>query len=91
MPIAVITCFLLGIANFAMHKAVIDSNHPFVEDTKLYFGRYFGKSGSYVFEFALLLGALVFASLGSMLIVFFYVIYSGLNMLAAWLLLSGRV
>ncbi len=88
---AVVLCFLLGIANFAMHKAVIDSSHPFVEDTKLYFGRYLGKSGSYVFEFLLLLGAMIFANLGSTIIVVFYVLYSLLNMLAAWLLLSGRV
>ena len=52
--------FLLGIANFAMHKAVIESGHPFVKDSKLYFGRHFGKHGSYVLEFVILVGALVF-------------------------------
>ena len=36
-----IACFVLGVANFAMHKAVMESGHPFVEDTKLYFGRHF--------------------------------------------------
>ena len=34
-------CFLMGIANFAMHKAVAESGHPFVEDTKRYFGSHF--------------------------------------------------
>jgi hypothetical protein len=86
-----VICFLMGIANFAMHKAVIESNHPFIEDTKLYFGRYLGKSGSYVFEFAILLGALVFAHTGPLFIVALYSAYTGLNILAAWLLLSGRI
>ena len=81
----------MGVANFAMHKAVIESEHPFIEDTKLYFGRYFGRSGSYVFEFVLLLGAMIFAHTGPILIVILYMIYTSLNMVAAWLLLSGRV
>ncbi len=85
-----IICFLLGIGNFAMHAAVLQSGHEFVEDTKLYFGRYFGKTGSYVLEFLVLLAALVFAHAGSMLAVIFYAVYSLLNMIAAWLLLSGR-
>jgi hypothetical protein len=56
-----IAAFLLGIANFAMHKAVVESGHPFVEDTKLYFGRHFGRNGSYFLEFGILLGAMLFA------------------------------
>ena len=55
-----IACFVLGVANFAMHKAVMESGHPFVEDTKLYFGRHFGRNGSYMVEYILLLGRIVF-------------------------------
>jgi hypothetical protein len=47
-------CFFLGIANFAMHRAVLESRHPFVEDSKLYFGRHIGRHGSYVLEFLIL-------------------------------------
>ena len=83
--------FLLGIANFAMHKAVIESGHPFVQDSKLYFGRHFGKHGSYVLEFVILVGALVFATGGSWIALIVYGFYTALNMMAAWLLLSGRV
>lgn len=88
--IATIFCFLLGIANFALHAAVLNSGHEFVEDTKKYFGQHFGKSGSYILEFAVLLAALSFAYSGSSFVVFVYAVYSGLNMLAAWLLMSDR-
>jgi len=83
-------CFLLGIANFALHSAVLHSGHEFIEDTKQYFGTHFGKSASYVLEFAVLLAALVFSYSGSILAVIVYAVYTGLNGFAAWLLLSGR-
>lgn len=86
-----IICFVLGVANFALHKAVVESGHPFVEDTKLYFGRHFGRNGSYAIEFVMLAAAMIFAASGSWVIVIFYTIYTLLNMLAAYLLLSGRV
>lgn len=85
-----IMCFLMGIANFAMHKAVAESGHPFVEDTKLYFGRYFGQYGSYAIEFAMLAGAMWFAQDGPVIVAFIYWLYTGMNALATWLLLSGR-
>ena len=87
----VVVSFLLGITNFALHKAVIESRHPFVEDSKLYFGRHFGKHGSYILEFVILVGALVFAAGGSWLALIVYIFYTSLNVLAAWMLLSGKV
>jgi hypothetical protein len=86
-----ITAFLLGIANFAMHKAVVESGHPFVDDTKLYFGRHFGRNGSYFLEFGILLGAMLFAYWGSALVLGLYAGYTALNGIAAWLLLSRRM
>lgn len=86
-----IFCFLMGIANFAMHKAVAESGHPFVEDTKLYFGRHFGRYSSYGIELAMLTGAMLFAHNGSIIVAFVYSIYTGMNALATWLLLSGKV
>jgi hypothetical protein len=83
-------CFLMGIANFAMHKAVAESGHPFVEDTKRYFGRHFSPYGSYAIELVLLIGAMIFAEQGAMLIALGYSAYTGMNGLATWLLLSGR-
>ena len=86
-----IACFLLGIANFAMHKAVVESGHPFVEDTKLYFGKHFGRNGSYFLEFGILLGAMLFAYSDSGIIVGLYAAYTSFNAIAAWLLLSRRI
>jgi hypothetical protein len=86
-----IACFLLGIANFAMHKAVVESGHPFVEDTKLYFGKHFGRNGSYYLEFGILLGVMLFAHTGSTLIAWLYAAYTACNGIAAWLLLSRRM
>lgn len=86
-----IACFFLGIGNFAMHKAVVESGHPFVEDTKLYFGKHFGRNGSYALEFVILLGAMLLAHDGTFWIALAYIAYTSMNGLAAWLLLSGRV
>ncbi|HEV7234479.1 MAG TPA: hypothetical protein VGN36_09545, partial [Sphingorhabdus sp.] len=81
----------MGIANFAMHKAVAESGHPFVEDTKHYFGRHFSPYGSYAIELALLIGAMWFAQQGSIIIALLYWIYTGMNGLATWLLLSRKM
>ena len=83
-------CFLMGIANFAMHKAVAESGHPFVEDTKRYFGRHFSPYGSYAIELALLIAAMWLAHQGSALVALFYAGYTGMNGIATWLLLSGK-
>ncbi len=71
----VVFCFFMGIANFAMHKAVAESGHPFVEDTKRYFGKHFSPYGSYAIELALLIGAMLFAHDGSMWVMLFYWFY----------------
>jgi hypothetical protein len=83
-------CFLMGIANFFMHRAVAESGHPFVEDTKLYFGAHFGPYGSYAIELALLIGALWLANEGSLTISLLYAAYTAINGVATWWLLSGK-
>ena len=85
-----VMCFLMGIANFAMHKAVAESGHPFVEDTKRYFGRHFSPYGSYAIELVLLIGAMVLAQQGAVLVAALYGAYTAMNAIATWLLLSGR-
>jgi hypothetical protein len=85
-----IACFFLGIGNFAMHKAVVESGHPFVEDTKRYFGRYFGSYGSYAVEFVILAASMLMAFGGSGWIVATYTLYTSFNAISAWLLLSGK-
>lgn len=80
----------MGVANFAMHKAVVECGHPFVEDTKRYFGTYLGPYGSYAIELALLIGALWLANEGSVLVGLFYLAYTGMNAVATWMLLTGK-
>ena len=85
-----ILCFLLGAANFAMHKAVAESGHPFVEDAKRSFGAFIGPYGSYAIELALLIGAMWLANEGSWAVSLMYVAYTAINVVATWLLLSGK-
>ncbi len=86
-----IICFVLGTGNFAMHKAVVESRHPFVEDAKFYFGRHFGRYGSYAIEFVMLAAAMIFAASGSWIVLIFYGAYTVMNGIAAYLLLNGKV
>jgi len=88
--VLLIFCFFMGIAHFAMHKAVAESGHPFVEDTKRYFGKHFSPYGSYAIELALLIGAMLFAQQGAVLFALVYTAYTCMNAVATWLLLSGK-
>jgi hypothetical protein len=83
-------CFILGVANFCMHKAVAESGHPFVEETKLYFGRHFGPYGSYAIELALLIGAMWLANTDSLAVSLLYAAYTAVNGVATWMLLSNK-
>jgi hypothetical protein len=83
-------CFILGVANFCIHKAVAESGHPFVEETKLYFGRHLGPYGSYAIELALLIGAMWLANADSLAVSFLYAAYTSVNGVATWMLLSNK-
>lgn len=84
-----IFCFIFGITNFASHKAVMESGHPFVEDSKLYFGQHFGKYSGYILEFIILLGALIYSQ--SLTFLTIYACYSGLNITTAYLLINRKI
>lgn len=86
-----IIVFLCGIANFTMHKAVLECGHPFVEDTKHYFGGYLGGKAGYFLEFLALAGALIFAHRGSGLATLFYGSYTAMSGFAAWMLINRRI
>jgi hypothetical protein len=82
---AIVLLFLLGVANFAMHKAVLESGHPLLGHTP-WFVHMLGGRFSLGVEFLMLLvdtGALGWA--------WGYAVYSVVNGLAAWMILSGRV
>ena len=54
----VILIFLLGIANFAVHKAVLESRHPLLGQVPMFF-HLLGGRFSLIVEFLMLLGALL--------------------------------
>lgn len=87
---AILTLFILGIANFAMHKAVLESGHPMLVQAPWFFSVMGGRLSLFV-EFFMLLGAMLMVAAGSVGWAWAYLGYSALNGMAAWLILSGRV
>jgi hypothetical protein len=85
----ILIVFLLGIVNFAAHRAVLESGHPLVDAMPRAFQMLGGRM-SLIVEFAMLLGAMWMVSAGETGWALAYICYSGLNGLAAWLILSGR-
>lgn len=90
MSFAILVTFLLGIGNFALHKAVMDSDHPLLGRLP-WFYHALGGNFSLLVEFLMLLAALLFASQGHVGAAIAYVVYSMLNSFSAWLILTGRV
>ena len=81
--------FALGVGNFAIHKAVLDSRHPLLAQMAWLVDR-FGGRGSLVLEFVVLLAALLLVAAGHTGWAWAYLGYSALNALAAWFILAGR-
>jgi hypothetical protein len=82
--------FLCGIANFAMHKAMMDSNHTMITAARTSFSKFLGPYGSYILEFGMLAAALIFANMGMLSAVIFYAIYTLANGAGAWVLFSNK-
>lgn len=87
---ALIILFLLGVGNFAMHKAVLESGHPLLAQVPWLFEQLGGRF-SLLLEFLVLLGVMLLAAEGSGGWVWGYLCYSLLNGFSAWMMLSGRV
>lgn len=86
---AIIVVFFFGIANFAMHKAVLESGHPLLGQMPWFHilnGRF-----SLTVEFLMLLGTMVFIDNGAVGWAWGYAAYSLLNGVSVWLILSGKV
>ena len=88
MTVAIV--FVLGIANFAALSAVLKSGHPLI-------ARLAGRDRTIasrlvlLFEFGLLFAALLLARGGLGGAAIGYALYTGLNALSAWLVLTGRI
>ena len=87
---AIFFVFLLGIGNFALHRAVLGSGHPALAHMPWLVGGVGGRA-SLVLEFVLLLAALLLAARGHPGWAWAYLAYSAINGLAAWLILSRRL
>ena len=86
---ALIVTFLLGIGNFAWHRAVLESGHPMVSDLTPS-GLHAIRFASLALEFILLCAALFAVRGGEPTWVFAYLLYSLMNGGAAWALVKGR-
>ena len=87
---AILLLFLLGIGNFAMHKAVLESGHPLLGQVPWFF-HLLGGRFSLAVEFFMLCGTMLMVSQGSAGWAWGYAAYSGVNGLSMWLILSGRI
>ena len=87
---ALLLTFLLGVLNFGLHKAVLESGHPLLGRMP-WFVHLLGGRGSLVVEFLLLLGAMLLVGTGNPGWAWAYAGYSLLNAVAAWLILTRRV
>lgn len=87
---ALIVTFLLGIGNFALHKAVLESRSGLLARMPAAMRATGGKVSLSV-EFVVLLGALLLIANGYRGWAWAYLCYSLLNGGAAWLILTRRV
>jgi hypothetical protein len=79
MLIAMIAILIAGTANFAMHRWMLESGHPLVELATGAVRRALGRYATYVFEFALLLGALLLAERSWFIALCLYGVYTAMN------------
>jgi hypothetical protein len=89
MPL-VLVIFVLGVANFAMHKAVLESGHPLVGQMPAIVHKLGGRV-TLAAEFVLLLGAMLLVAAGHAGCGCTYLGYTALNAVAAWLILGRRI
>lgn len=82
--------FLFGVANFALHKAVLESGHPLLAQLPALY-RSPGGRVSLAFEFVLLLGSMLMVANGADGWAWGYAAYSLTNVLSAWLILGKRI
>lgn len=88
--VAIFIVFLLGVGNFALHKAVLESRHPVLDEMPPGVRRN-GGAVTLVFEFIFLFVALLTVASGHTVWGWIYAGYSGCNAGAAWMILSRRI
>lgn len=88
--IAISIVFLAGIANFAMHRAVLESRDPDVAALVESILAKVGSRTTYLFEFVFLTLGLMLAERKPVIGVALYAAYTGLNIMAYWALVGSR-
>lgn len=88
---ALVVLFLLGVGNFAMHKAVLESRHPLLDRVPWFVHMLNNGRFGLVVEFLVLLGSMLMVSQGAIGWAWGYAIYSLANAAAAWMILSRRI
>ena len=87
---AILVAFLLGIGNFAWHRAVIESGNRMIAEMPTGALRSLRRV-SLAFEFFLLCAAMYAVSAGSPSWLWAYLGYSALNATAAWMIVTRRI
>lgn len=87
---AILLIFLLGIGNFALHRAVLESGHPLLAHMSGPLQMLGGKA-SLVAEFVVLLAVMLLVANGHLGWGWAYAIYSMVNGFTAWLILTRRL
>lgn len=90
MGSATVMIFLLGIANFAINRAVFESGHPLLARLPRT-SQVLGRRMALLTEFAVLFFALLLSVEGWPGFAWAYGGYTLFNGTAAWLILTGRV
>lgn len=86
MFMALIAIFVAGIANFAMHRWLLEGGHPVVRAAIAPVQRALGPYATYGLEFFLLLGAMLLAEQSWFVALCLYGVYTALNAATiAWL------
>ncbi len=83
--------FFLGVGNFAMHKAVIESRHVLLGQMPWFVHKLGGRRFGFAVEFLVLLGSMLMVAEGATGWAWGYAIYSLANGTAAWLILTDRI
>lgn len=82
----VLVATIMGVANFAMHRALVESDHPLLARARVAYQRVLGRHGSYLLEFLVLVCGLAFAARGSVGGTLLYALYTGTNAGGLWML-----
>jgi len=90
VAMAILFIFMLGVGNFAMQGAVLDSGHPLLDQAP-WFYHALNRRLALVVEFLMLLAGLLLAAEGQFWAALAYLGYSLMNAVSAWLILTRRI